>query len=104
MFRIKLKSEYNDLDKIENQFGIIIYYKKNTNIRHNPYGPAYITKNESKFYYIEGKCHKLDGPARIYGGGLQEYWINDKKLTKEEFEIHPERLEFLGKGHLACLA
>ena len=42
MFRIKLKSEYNDLDKFENQFEIIIFYKKDTNLRHNQYGPAYI--------------------------------------------------------------
>ena len=102
MSRIKLQSEYEDLDKYE-VYGDILYYKKDTDIFHNPYGPAIIDKDGYKAYFIESKCHRLDGPAVIYWGGKVEYFINDEKLTEEEFEIHPQRLKFLGKEHLICL-
>ena len=100
---IKLQSEYEDLDKYRNIFKDIVYHKKNTNIRHNPYAPAYIGVNGYKGYFIDGKRHRLDGPARIYLSGDEEYYINNELLTKEEFEFHPERLKFLGKEHLVCL-
>jgi len=103
MSKIKLQSEYDDLDNYKYDNGDIVYYRKNTNIYHNPYGPAVICKNTYKEYYINGKCHRLDGPARIWATGTEEYWINHKYLTKEEFEKHPERLKYLGKEHLICL-
>ena len=102
MFDIKLQSEHEDLDKYE-IYGDFIYYKKDTDIFHNPYGPAIIDKDGYKGYFIEGKCHRLDGPAVIYWDGKVEYFINNKKFTKEQFEFHPERLKFLGKEHLICL-
>jgi len=102
MFKIRLQSEYSDLDKY-NDFGDIFYCKKDTNILHNPYGPAYIRKNGRKTYYIEGKLHRLDGPAEIYLDGYCSYWINNEFLTKKEFEKHSERLKFLGKDYLICL-
>ena len=77
-------------------------FKKNTDIYHNPYGPAFIT-NGSKYYYIDDKLHRLDGPALITSDGYEKYYINGNNLSKEEFEIHPDRLKFLGKEHLACL-
>ena len=103
MLRIKLQSEYSDLDKYEYDNGDIVYYKKDTNIFHNSYGPAYITKSGYVEYWIESEWHRLDGPAIIYEDGEEQYWINDRYLTKEEFETHPERLKFLGKKHLICL-
>ena len=99
---IKLQSEYDDLDKYDD-FGIIFYCKKNTGIWHNPYGPALLWKDGSKFYFIEGKRHRLDGPARIYSNCEEVYYINDEWLTKEEFETHPKRLKYLGKEYLLCL-
>ena len=106
MLIIKLQSEYNDLDKYERKYedrGHIFYYKKGTNIYHNPYGPAYISHNGYKEYIVNNNLHRLDGPAKIYANGKEEYWINHKQLSKEEFEIHPEKLKFLGKEHLICL-
>ena len=101
MPKIKLQSEYPDLDKYKNNFGNIIYCKKDTNIYHNPYGPAFISINGYKEYIIDNKIHRLDGPAKIWPDGYTEYWINNKCLTKEKFDI--ERLKFLGKEYLACL-
>ena len=103
MFNIKLQSEYEDLDKYENKDGVIFYCKKDTRMQHNPYGPAVVSKDGYKAYFINNQWHRLDGPALILLDGRKIYFINDKELTKEEFETHPERLKFLGKEHLICL-
>ena len=100
---IKLDSEHDELDKYQYSNGNIIYYKKNTGIWHNPYGAALLGEDGFKEYWIENKLYRLDGPARIYSNGEEEYWINDEYLTKEEFEVHPERLKYLGKEWLLCL-
>ena len=99
----KIKSEYDDLDKYKNDYGDIVYYKKDTGELHNPYGPAFISKYGNKFYFINNKFHRLDGPAAIYSDGEGGYYINGEKLSKEEFELHPERLKFIGKEYLTCL-
>ena len=99
----KLKSEYRNLCKYTNKFGDIWYCKKNTKIKHNPYGPAYIGKNGYQAYWIENKLHRLDGPAIILSNGEEAYYINGNNLSKEEFETHPQRLKYLGKEHLICL-
>ena len=110
MITIKIKSEYQDLDKYEyinkdiHYFKKDIhYFKKDTRVRHNPYGPAVINKYGYKEYWIENKVHRLDGPAIIYYNSEEKYFINGQFLTKKEFELHPERLKFLGKEHLICL-
>ena len=96
-----VKSEYDDLDKYKYDNGDIVYYKKDADIVHNPYGAAVIHIGGYKAYCIEGKYHRLDGPAVIYANGKEEYFINNKCLTKEQFEI--KILKILGKEHLTCL-
>ena len=98
---IKLQSEHDDLDKYQDYHNSIYYYKKDTQIVHNPYGPAIIYRDGTKIYLIESKYHRLDGPARILPNGEGAYYINNKCLTKQEFEI--KRLKFLGKEHLMCI-
>ena len=98
----KVQSEYPDLDKYQKEFEIR-YFKKDTKIYHNPYGPAYIDKDGYIAYIINGKWHRLDGPARIWLNVEERYYINGEKLSKEEFELHPERLKYLGKEYLICL-
>ena len=99
----KVISEYNDLDKYKYNSGNIYYCKKDTSIWHNPYGPATIYADGSKSYFINGKIHRLDGPAIILINNQELYYINGKHLSKDEFEIHPERLKYLNKEHLLCL-
>ena len=103
MYYIKLQSEYEDLDEYKNNYEDIIYYKKDTNIRHNPYGPAIIHEDGTKIYLIENKYHRSDGPALIFNNYDEQYWINDECFTKQQFEYHSERLKYLGKEHLKCL-
>ena len=55
----KLCSEYDDLDKYENHF-MVFYCKKDTDILHNPHGPAVILiKSIEKIYqyYLNGVLH-----------------------------------------------
>ena len=103
MIKVKLQSEYDDLDKYLDAYDDILYFKKGTWLYHNPYGPAHIGKNGYKAYLIEDKYHRLDGPAIIFSGGEERYWINGKQLSKEKFETHPERLKYLDKEYLICL-
>jgi len=103
MSYIKIESEYDDLDKYEYYDGDIVYLKKDTPLYHNPYGPAIVGKDGYKEYWVNDERHRLDGPAVIYSNGKEKYWINNEPLNKEEFEMHPERLKYLGKEHLICL-
>jgi len=102
MHYVKLDSEYDELDKYK-YYEDIFYCKKDTDIAHNPYGPAIIYKDGTKYYCIENKYHRLDGPSIIYSSGREAYYINDEYLTKEQFDIHPERLKYLGKEYLLCI-
>ena len=77
---IKIKSEYKDLDKYDNN-GSIYYFKKETGAWHNPYGPAIIYRDGTKVYLIESKYHRLDGPARIWSDGQLDYWVNNELMT-----------------------
>ena len=49
---------------------------------------------QSEYWYVNGKRHRLDGPAIVYyykNGQIEsERWfVNNKQLTKEEFNNHP---------------
>jgi hypothetical protein len=41
-------------------------------------GPAIIYPDGSEYYYLNGKCHRVDGPAIIYANGSQYYYLNSK--------------------------
>ena len=53
---------------------------------HRSNGPAIVdlARNISS-YWANGKCHRLDGPARTLADGSVEYWVNGCKLTEFEF-------------------
>lgn len=35
-------------------------------------------KNGTKYWYLDGKLHRINGPAVIYSDGTVEYWVNGK--------------------------
>jgi len=41
--------------------------------------------NGTKFWYLNGKLHREDGPATEYADGTKHWYLNDEKLTEEEF-------------------
>ena len=32
---------------------------------------------------LNGQLHRLNGPARIYANGDQEWWVNDQNITTQ---------------------
>ena len=38
-----------------------------------------------KYWFLNGKRHREDGPAIEYCGGTKHWWLNDVKYTEEEF-------------------
>lgn len=54
---------------------------------HRLYAPAMIYSDGTEYWYKEGNLHRLDGPAITHGlSGIEEYWINGKYKTKQEYD------------------
>ena len=54
--------------------------------RHRLDGPAFEPMTGNKFWYKEGKRHRLDGPAIEYSDGSKSWWIEGKQYTEEEWK------------------
>ena len=52
---------------------------------HREDGPACEYASGSKEWYKNGKLHREDGPAIEWDSGYKEWYINGKYLTEEEF-------------------
>jgi hypothetical protein len=52
--------------------------------------PAVEQANGIKAWFQNSKLHRLTGPAWTNSNGIEEYWINGERLTKEEHANHPE--------------
>jgi hypothetical protein len=68
-------------------------------LRHRDNGPAYIADDVEKYYY-NGKLHRIDGPAIVYkdnnASNLHEfYYLNGDRLTKEEFDLSNNKIDFM---------
>ena len=48
---------------------------------HRVDGPAIEFSDGSKKWYLNGKCHRVDGPAGEYADGTKFWYINDVRLT-----------------------
>ncbi len=53
--------------------------------RHREDGPAAEWADGSKFWWVNGEKHRADGPAFEWADSSKEWWVNGVKLTKEEF-------------------
>ncbi len=58
---------------------------------HRDDGPA-IENGEHKYFYKNGRRHNLNGPACI-GQYQNEYWIDGKKYSEEEWTIYVRKLK-----------
>jgi len=50
---------------------------------------AFEGANGTKVWYLNGKCHRVDGPAVEYTDGYKAWYLNGKQFnckTQEEFE------------------
>lgn len=54
--------------------------------QHREDGPAIIDSSGSKWWFKNGKKHRTDGPAVEWAGGSKEWYINGKELPSTEVE------------------
>lgn len=50
---------------------------------HRVNGPATELNSGAKFWYRNGKLHREDGPAVECSGGTKEWWVNGNFIKKE---------------------
>ena len=71
------------------------YWYQNGKSHRDGNKPAVIYADGTKFWCQHGKYHRLTGPAIKYLNGDVEYWIEGRRLFKEQFE---ERIKCLKKS------
>ena len=54
--------------------------------RHRTDGPAIEHVNGGKHWYLNDKLHRTDGPAIEYASGTKSWYLNGKWLTEQEFD------------------
>ena len=69
------------------RYGDIEHFKdRECTIMHNEDGPARILNAGSspwaREWWVNGKRHRMDGPAVIWQSGNKEYWVNGVYLCK----------------------
>ena len=52
---------------------------------HREDGPAIECANGTKGWYLNDKRHRTDGPAIEYVNGTKEWYLNDKHLTESQW-------------------
>ena len=50
-------------------------------------GPAVELANGSKAWWLNDKLHREDGPAIEWANGTNEWWLHGKQYTEEEFAL-----------------
>lgn len=66
-----------------NSIGIKFWYLNGK--LHRLDGPAIEIADGTKQWYLNDKKHRIDGPAVEMANGQKEWWIDGKKYTEEEF-------------------
>jgi len=46
-----------------------------------------VSADGDKYWYLNGKIHREDGPAVEYADGTKCWYLNDEQLTEEEHHI-----------------
>ena len=52
---------------------------------HREDGPAVELSDRYKAWYLNGKCHREDGPAVEYASGDKEWFLSGVRYTEEEY-------------------
>lgn len=81
------KKELKKITGFNFRIGTIVYINSNNEL-HNPYGPAVEKPDGTKWWFINGKHHRLDGPAEEYSSGERYWWVNGEftAYNQEKFE------------------
>ena len=60
-------------------------------------GPAIDYTDGYKAWWVDGKLHRLNGPAIERANGNKEWHVDGVELTEEEFNSHPKVCNYLFK-------
>jgi hypothetical protein len=54
---------------------------------------SFIDQSGNKYWYLDGKRHRVDGPAVIYSVGDKYWYLNGKNYSYEEWfnKLTPEQ-------------
>lgn len=64
--------------------------------QHRIDGPAIEWSDGSKFWYLNDKLHRTDGPASEYANGSKEWYIYGKCITTEQHKLYVDLLKLKG--------
>ncbi len=85
------KTKNISIRKKINEYGDKFWYQNGK--RHRIDGPAVERINGDKFWFQNNKRHRVDGPAIEHANGDKEWWYNNKLIgkyfagyTQEKFE------------------
>ena len=67
------------------------YWRLNGKL-HRTNGPAVENVNRSKVWCLNDKLHRTDGPAVELVNGNKYWWINGKEYSEEDFNVIKEVL------------
>ena len=67
--------------------------------RHRVDGPAVEDTDGSKYWYLDDKRHRIDGPAIEWFDGSKEWYLDGNKLTQAQWKqsIKPKVASCAGK-------
>ena len=72
------------------------YYKDPFSILHREDGPAIEYANGDKIWYLNGKPHRLDGPAaENKTGSIKAWYLNGQQHSEEEHKRLVKMINFL---------
>ena len=83
---IEDRSSLKDEERIEYSDGSKYWFLNGK--FHRADGPAIEYRNGfgNKFWYLNGKLHRADGPACEYASGNKSWWLHGKEYSEEEYE------------------
>lgn len=62
---------------------------------HREDGPAIEHADGAKAWYLNGKQHREDGPAIIHADGREEWWLDGERVTEDQFKIKTDPVKEL---------
>lgn len=77
----------DELRRVEQANGTVLYVRGDDNMLHNESGPAIIRRDGSREWFIDGLLHRTDGPAVIDGEGRWEFWVDGEQIPEDRFAL-----------------
>src|SRR6056300_228359 len=84
------KEQFIHITECGNKF---YYSDREMTILHREDGPAVVSADGDKEWYLNNKLHREDGPAIEYADGDKLWYLNGEHFTEEEFNARTNPVE-----------